>query len=135
MSSTYRILCLSHDPAVDLAPEWDSPEPLQWALDTRDPEALDGHAACDLVGGRFSYPLIQVYCPAMTDLSRIAHGAVYHFRGEWTRVEWLHLAYAVQRLNPPGFERILGDVRCWPAARLARLRNHFPNPTPEPARD
>lgn len=80
MSSTYRVICLSHDPGLTVP----DPETQDHALiemwlrrgsAVRD-QRLPGHGRCDLVAGRFSYPMIEVFCPGGTpDPRRPRHGA------------------------------------------------------------
>ena len=60
MSSTYRIICLSHDPAFILDFESQHREAVEQVSTTGD--TLYRHENCDLVAGRFSYPLIEVGC-------------------------------------------------------------------------
>ena len=89
MSSMYRALCLSHDPALVLDDEWQSWDDgrIEMAdlLDHREEFPLEGHKTCDLLGGEWSGGLVEVYCPA---------GCRWHGSGEWVRVEWLRLARA-----------------------------------------
>ena len=52
MSSSYAVLCLSHDPAVIAADsEWNRPEQAEQAI--RD--GIASHEHCDLLIGRYSY--------------------------------------------------------------------------------
>lgn len=65
MSSTYRFLCLSHDPALTVD-GWESrskDEAVGLAERRDNAEQLAGHRGCRLVVGRFSYPLVEVYEP------------------------------------------------------------------------
>lgn len=121
MSSTYRLICLNHDPALVIYDhdEWNDPEPAIAAATSRMylAEHFPAHVDCDLMVGRFSYPLIELCCP-----SGDHHGG-HHGRPEWMRREWLRLLYAaflspdatVGRWSDP-----LGD--CWSRTRLHRLR-------------
>lgn len=65
MSSTYRVLCLAHDPAITIDGwESQSPDEVVGLLERRDTaEQLAQHRGCPLAVGRYSYPLIQVYNP------------------------------------------------------------------------
>ena len=56
MSSTYRVLCLSHDPAIVAADDYQRPETAEAAIT----EGIAEHAGCDLVIGRYSYPLVEL---------------------------------------------------------------------------
>jgi hypothetical protein len=121
MSSTYRILCLSHDPAIVID------EGLEFHSDVGGRErAVDavlngvkGHEGCDLLIGRYSYPLVEVGC---------AKGAGCHHSGtRWINSEWLRLLHAVgeahadERLKKAyaKAQRLHG---CWTDQRLDRLR-------------
>ena len=51
MSSTYYVLCLSHDPAITVNDSgYSSPEAAEEAIRDR----ASGHEACDLMIGRYS---------------------------------------------------------------------------------
>jgi hypothetical protein len=56
VSSTYRVLCLSHDPAIVAADDFQRPEQAEEAI--RD-GMTNGHEHCDLMIGRYSYPLVD----------------------------------------------------------------------------
>jgi len=120
VSSDYIILCLSHDPAIEVYGDdlpW-SPSDALCAAANPDhpdhPEALTRHAACDLLVGRFSTPLIEVACPGGGE--RCHHGWTF---GTWIEVGWLlllHDAYNAGR-DLAGY----GLPSCWTPQRLARL--------------
>lgn len=60
MSSTYRVLCVSHNPAIDTGVECHSSQyDDKYALEMLS-EASKQHPECDLIIGRYSYPLIQI---------------------------------------------------------------------------
>ena len=125
MSSTYRILCLSHDPAFELDTEWQSGHDGRLAIEGALARPVEGHERCDLIGGRYSYPLVEVYCPPQ----RPDSGHPFHTDGRWVDVEWLNVLYRAYRVaERPEFEdlrRKLAQVRCWPPDRLNRLRHHL----------
>lgn len=115
MSSTYRLLCLSHDPAIWLDQEWHSGSggrevSLAAALD---PPAE--HAGCDLVIGSYSYPLVEVCCPGRRLGCR-------HRDPSWVDARWLRLLHAARRVPDLTDECRRAETSCWPADRLARLR-------------
>ena len=79
MSSTYRGICLNHLPALEF-PEDSLFQNLGelievWQIGARSERGMTGqyeihsHARCDVMFGRYSYPLIEVYCPP-----NVAHG-------------------------------------------------------------
>lgn len=123
MSSTYRILCLSHDPATEVS-EYTSPEAAEAAI--RD--GLAQHQHCDLLIGRYSYPLIEVGCPsrlgAPASGQRGCNG--YHRDTEWVDSGWLlvlaHARHAAAL--PEGIDRHV-DVSCWTEQRILRLREEL----------
>lgn len=121
MSSTYRILCLSHDPAIVLEePEFHSGAAGHAGAEAAVAAGIDGHTDCDLLIGRYSSPLIEVGCPR--------HGDTPHLHGaNWLDIDWLRLLALAYR-HPEGTpERQAADqVRaCWSAERLHRLRNEL----------
>lgn len=119
MSSTYSVLCLSHDPAITVHdPGYNRPEQAEAAI--RD--GVNGHEHCDLMIGRYSYPLVELGCPASRDQPvklRCTHGGT-----SWTDSEWLRLlAAAYQSTDPAMGEAIkAGYHGCLPWERLRRLR-------------
>lgn len=127
MSSTYRVLCLSHDPALvvdDMGVGFSRPEAAEEAI--RD--GIDGHADCDLLIGRYSYPLIEVGCPPTNGSERPGrHRCTIHGITEWVDVAWLRLAAAVYQSGNEQM-RALADDRslcCWSWERLRRLRDEL----------
>lgn len=135
MSSDYRLLCLSHDPALCVGPdyEWNN-QPDTALAAAADPVRRReyGHPNCDLVVGAFSYPLVEVGCPALplsptelrhTEGDRVLHGG-WHRQPTWTDAFWLRLLALADRIAPwPPLQEVLGRQRplCWPPQRLARL--------------
>jgi hypothetical protein len=124
LSSAYHLLCLSHDPAIVV--DYDFTYDGIKALASRDHEALRDHADCDIVAGRFSYPLIEVGCFGL-NLGGRRDAKAYHRGIIWTDTDWLRLLHAAR--TPPG---VVGDdilrlnsFRCWPPERLNRLRNEL----------
>jgi hypothetical protein len=141
MSSTYRILCLSHDPAIELAPEWSGPTgqsgwaaAIAAAADPASDERLAEHVACDLLVGRYSYPLIEVACPPTN------HRDVRHFHGPgggthsveyWVDADWLRLLTLARESADENMAALLRRHRfvfCWTPTRLNRLRDHLALP-------
>lgn len=95
MSSVYRILCLSHDPAIafggveERGVEWNAPEPALEAIRYRNNGAAEAHPHCDLIVGRYSAPLIEVCCPA--GRSNDPHHGSSHRGDLWIDASWLRL--------------------------------------------
>jgi hypothetical protein len=121
MSSTYRILCVSHDPAIALEQfEFQSGDDGRARAEEAVATGVADHPNCDLLIGRYSYPLVEVGCPP-----KPRHSGVYHpHNTEWLDVFWLRLLVAAQRAPEGSQERQLatGAPGCWSPERLHRLR-------------
>ncbi|MEU9557987.1 hypothetical protein [Streptomyces fumanus] len=120
MSSTYRLLCVSHDPAL-IEGEYASSTEAEEAL----VGGLEGHQQCDMLIGRFSYPLVEVGCPASRHQPatlRCCHGGT-----EWADADWLRLLAAGYQSSDPGVTATVARLRlpCWPWDRLRRLREEL----------
>lgn len=118
MSSAYRLLCVSHDPAIVIDEDGDRDRATAVARSLR---PVPGHPGCDLLVGRYSYPLIEVCCPAQG--SRPGHPGS-HSEPQWVDAGFLRVAaIAVQRAA--GDVQFAHAVRrlsaCWSATRLRSL--------------
>lgn len=129
MSSVYQVLCLTHDPAILTEARWEGGTggeamvlALHAASNPETSEALAAHIGCDLVVGRYSYPLVEVLCPpCRRGESGTWDGCVgYHPNGPhrvdapWLRIMLLHWqAHPEADLRTPG---------CWGPERVKRLR-------------
>jgi hypothetical protein len=116
MSSVYRLLCLSHDPAIALDRELDRDEA---EAVTRAHSALSAHPGCDVVVGRYSYPLVEVACLGI-QLEGNGGCTGYHRTANWTdkgQLKLLAAAYATPSISAD----TLAPFTCWPAARLRRI--------------
>ena len=113
MSSTYQALCMSHDPALPIEGTWSSAADALAAVAERAGD-LSAHAGCDLMIGRYSYPLIEVCCPPH---DRHPHD------GRWVDADWVRIAVAA--MDGPGdplAEALSRLPRCWRQERIHRLR-------------
>lgn len=144
MSSIYRILCLSHDPAIEI--ERTDTNRLEAALSLLQgpqlPDELQDHAACDLLIGRYSYPLVEAICPPSRRDGDPKH---YPFHPNTTNVmdaDWLRLLWAAYDapVNDPLKAAVAAFGRsCWTWQRVDRLRValdvkgrlHIPEPPSE----
>lgn len=149
MSSTYRVLCLSHEPALILEPEWSGGTggtamvaAEQAAANPSEENGLGAHTECDLLIGRYSYPLLEVGCPASNGHQSTPRGRTpahypYHPRGaEWVRIEWLRVLWLAMQVakdsTDPYDLAVVGKVPgCWTATRLERLAPEFRLELPE----
>ncbi|MYR36378.1 hypothetical protein GTX14_04845 [Streptomyces sp. SID4944] len=117
MSSTYRVLCLSHDPAIIIDGDWRRAEGAEEAVAA----GVDGHPHCDLIIGRYSYPLVEVGCPPSRD--HRAKVTCYHNSTAWTESEWLRLLAAAYHSSDEAVRTLAAKTsRCWAGERLHRLR-------------
>jgi len=131
VSSAYRILCLTHDPATDIAgPDvddgWTQPEPALAAIADRTHALTAPHAGCDLLLGRYSYPLVEVACPRSV-LGFTAQGpSCFHSGPKWVDVAWLRLLWHAAQwpyvsISFTAATEEAGRL-CWTPARVHRLR-------------
>lgn len=125
MSSTYYVLCLSHDPAITVNdPGYNRPEDAEEAI--RD--GVTGHEQCDLMIGRYSYPLVELGCPSTRGRStppRPNGIACCHGSTDWTDRDWLWILAAAYQSSDPAMMAAVerGHQRqCLPWERLRRLR-------------
>lgn len=129
MSSDYLILCLTHDPALrlghDNGEEWTRPEPaLTAAANPAAHQITAPHVGCDLLVGRYSYPLIEVACPALPNDRWPAWHSGFHTQPKWVDVGWLRLLWHAHGQPDPALvasaER--AGWGCWTSERVNRLR-------------
>jgi hypothetical protein len=119
VSSTYYVLCLSHDPAIAASSEHGTPENAEAAI--RD--GIEGHADCDLMIARSSGAVVEIGCPSSTDKPPKT-GRCYHRNTEWTDTEWARLLAAAYQSTDPAVQAAAktGRFTCLPWERLRRLR-------------
>lgn len=126
MSSAYYILCLSHDPAITVNdPGYQSAEAAEAAIRDR-PEGT-AHSHCDLVIGRYSYPLVEIGCPNSGDQAPSLRPGVlrcFHAGTKWIDKDWLLLLAAAYQSDDPLVRNAVkaGNHSCLPWERLRRLR-------------
>jgi hypothetical protein len=118
MSSIYRLICLSHDPGLELETEWQSGSDGRRIAETvlrtistdYATEELAQHAHCDLVIGRYSYPIIQV-------------GYLTHRVNpvSWIDAEWLRVL--VEAVVRHGTGDQLTMPQGWTPERCRRIRH------------
>jgi hypothetical protein len=120
VSSTYRPVCLNHDPALTTSGEWSN---LAEALAAVTAGSIEDHATCDLVIGCWSGALISITCPPQATSRPVGpHGWHPHI-DETIGVEWLWLLRAAEAhadLAGP-LEWLRRVNSCWLPDRLARL--------------
>jgi hypothetical protein len=113
VSSVYR------DPAIAITEvEYSRPEPAAAGIAS----GIDGHRDCDLLIGRYSYPLVEVGCPPTIGPERTGRRRCYaHSVTEWVDVAWLRILAGETQLAH------------WPWERLRRLRDELNINVSEPA--
>lgn len=119
MSSSYRVLCLSHDPATE-AGEYRTPQDAETAI----AEGIPGHPRCDLVIGRYSTPLVELGCPP----SRLQTApACCHNSTVWIESRWLRLLALANDSTDPAIQDAALKARqgCLMPQRLTRLRDEL----------
>ncbi|MEU8278217.1 hypothetical protein ACFYOK_37380 [Microbispora bryophytorum] len=120
MSSTYRVLCLSHDPAIMTDGEYDSPGEAEAAVAA----GVGGHAHCDLLIGRYSWSLVEIGCPPTTGPERPGPHYCYPHSGTvWVDLAWARLLVAAHDSTDVRVRVLAADrgLAHWPWERLRRL--------------
>lgn len=124
MSSTFYVVCLSHDPAL-VSSEYSRAEGAEAAVK----DGSSGHTDCDRMIVRVSGGPIEVGCPGhgLPGEARRRHGCPsLHRDTEWIGVGWLHvLAHARLAGALPDLVARHHDLRCWTEQRLWRLREEL----------
>lgn len=117
MSSTFYVLCVSHDPAI-LSTEHRTPGDAAEAIKT----GRELHPGCDLVIEEVSGGPVEIGCPPAD--TRSSRPRCYHRDVEWTDVGWLRLLLRAYNSADPDVADAVrrGRFTCWPQERLHRLR-------------
>lgn len=110
MSSDYRRICLSHDPAIVIDDDEFSTLDAALAASVAD----TAHKHCDVMIGQYSYPLVRLFC-----LPGHGHSDTKDIDPSWLRLLWA----AVYRGEAHEVTAaIKGLDRCWSVSRVQRLR-------------
>lgn len=122
MSSSYYVLCLSHDPATTVR-ETSSAEAAAEAIRS----GIDGHPGCDLLIERVSGGPAEYGCPPHE--ARAAGPRCIHRDVEWGDVDWLRLLGRAQQSPDRAVAEAVrrGRFGCWTPDRLNRLRHPLGN--------
>lgn len=140
MSSTYSVLCLSHDPAIIAR---DDISNVDEALAQAD-KGFEQHLKCDLVVAQYSGGIIRLACPGMSGLPVLSeterrqrpHHSGWHRDTVWIEADFLRLAADFLRLSAavahgtdkdnrsPAVDNALRHRMrgCWTVERLYKLR-------------
>lgn len=109
---------MSHDPAL-VVMDYEWPDAASALSALSDPAGISPHGTCELVIGRYSYPLVEVCCPRFIGRSNsVLHIGAHPHKDGWIDASWLRLAVlagqdVAWRANLPG---------CWTYERAKRLR-------------
>lgn len=134
MSSTYRIVCMNHDPAIETEVHEtntltaalsyiDQPNAMDIGDQHRWLDSLEPHKRCDLLIARLSGSWVEFTCPPL----RPTWGCQSHHSVPNTeRVDWLRLLYYARQSHTPASSPLeLGvsrfDTGCWGPRRVERL--------------
>jgi len=133
MSTSYRILCLSHDPAIILEPNWAGfDQALAAATDPAKHVEIANHAECDLLVGTWRGGLFLITCPPRPHPREDGH----HRLPVGGDIDWLRLlsaAYQAELPDPRLTAALKRLPECWSAERVYRLRHLLqPAPVAEP---
>lgn len=115
MSSSFYLLCLSHDPAITVR-DCGSAEMAADAIAT----GVEGHLDCDLLIERVSGAPLEYGCPSRRTPQRCHHSGT-----EWVDIEWLQLLARAHSSPDPGMQEAVkrDHFTCWTRERLHRLRH------------
>ncbi|MFC8361104.1 hypothetical protein ACFUIY_14675 [Streptomyces griseorubiginosus] len=139
MSSTFYIVCLSHDPAL-ISTEYSRAELAEAAIK----DGTSGHTDCDRMIVRSSGAPVEVGCPGhgfRDDARPRRHWCrSRHAHTQWVDVGWLHVLVHARLADalPESVARH-HDLSCWTEQRLWRLREELglelPSAVDEPGDD
>lgn len=130
MSSSYHVLCLSHDPAMVAVSECRGAEGAERLIAA----GIEGHEHCDLVIMAMSGGPSEFGCPPVTGRAG-QRSCNYHVHStNWADVDWLHVLHiAYGAADPDQLQRRRPTLRCWPPERIHRLRYYLDVVEPEEA--
>lgn len=118
---------MNHDPAIVIDHDWHTAaEAIAVACDPASHELAAPHKNCDLLVGRYSYPLVEICCPPRKDVTG-PHATYVHAEPRWIDAGWLHLLSAAKTADQtPRLTEAIRRIRgCWTVARLERLRGEL----------
>jgi hypothetical protein len=120
MSSIYRLLCLSHDPAIeiDTEHEWHSGNEGRKRVEEAAIEGNEWHPNCDLLIGRYSYPLVEIGCPSSSHSTPFQHNGT-----KWIDATWAALVIIASESNLILPHTIVNS--CWKPDRVKKLKIHL----------
>ncbi|MEU1853954.1 hypothetical protein ABZ499_33025 [Streptomyces sp. NPDC019990] len=125
MSSSYYLLCVSHDPALRIDSSFTSPDAAMDAIAA----GLEEHPVCDLLVARVSGALCEVGCPP-TRNQRHHPPCLAHGGPKWADADLLRLLTAVNQTDDVRVRDVARSnaFSCWSIRRLHRLRLELGTP-------
>jgi hypothetical protein len=119
VSSTYNVLCLSHDPAIVIEGFNTAEDAHKAILET--PEV---HQGCDLLISRVSGAPCEFACPGEIRNHETHQTCYYHTNLQWIEADWLRLLAYVQGDKSKEIRELRrrSALRCWSPERISRLR-------------
>jgi hypothetical protein len=122
MSSTYGLICLNHNPGIEIGDHTIDYEPEKMLAVAKDPAGRDWaeHAHCDLVVAAYSYPIVRVGCAGKTVNGA---GCRWHDEPKWIERDPLRLLIAAYQAGDAVPEWVMEPYssRCWSRERALRL--------------
>lgn len=122
MSSTYGLICLKHDPGIEIGDHTIDYNPDTMLATAKNPTGEDwgDHAHCDLVVAAYSYPIVRLACPGKTESGA---GCRWHPDARWVEADWLRLLIAAYQAGAavPDWATEPFSSRCWGRERALRL--------------
>lgn len=125
MSSTYGLICLNHDPAIEFGDHDSVYDAEPMLAIARNPSGADwaaAHGRCDLLVARYSYPIVELGCPGTLGVNREA-GCRWHSQPIWADADLVRLLVAACQPGSAIPEAVLESFtsRCWKRERVLRL--------------
>jgi hypothetical protein len=122
MSSTYGLICLNHDPGIEIGDHTIDYQPDTMLAVAKDPAGRDcpDHASCDLVVAAYSYPIVRIACPGKTENGA---GCRWHNQPHWVETDWLRLLIAAYQAGDAVPEWVAEPFasHCWKRERALRV--------------
>lgn len=123
MSSSFNVLCMSHDPASTVQ-GFNTPEEAYEAIRNR----FQDHPNCDFLISRRAGGAIEIGCPGYITTGSGLYKCLGHPELVWVAVEWLRILACVQDAgDDPQLLKVMRSpvMRCWTPIRLNRLRREL----------
>jgi len=117
VSSSYHVMCLSHDPAIFVAGDFNSRREADSAISV----GFESHPGCDFLIMRMSGAPVEFTCTGQTDACR--HDYAEDVDADWLRI--LRYFQPTEDLEYLAKLRMSHRLRHWTDKRLERLAAHL----------